>query len=702
MKKSLFLICFVLLGFLAFSQNISVSSFRCLENDINARGSKVTDQNGELCALIIVNTGVQGLEFTGCSIEKTEQKTGEIWLFVSPGVKFITIKHRDLGSLRNYPFPISIKKGTTYEMVLKTAKITQIVEESVTDQYLIIRSNTPEAKIFINDEYVGKNNAQKYLPLFEEHSYRVEAPLYHTKSGKVRLNSEDRTELQIDLDPAFGYLKVNTSPVEGAEIEINGKLQDKTTPFTTQALASGVYTLQAFKTMYKSNPVEVHLHDGESVEVNIDLIPTFANVEIVCQDKEAEIHIDGQYKAKGSWKSAMPAGNHRLEVKKSSYRTFSKNLNVVSGNDFVEDVPLLQAINGKLNISSNPFDADIFIDGKHFGKTPRLIPQVLIGQHSLKLSKEGYADVNEKIIIEEGKISDYAFDLKKVCSVTINSDPSNAKIEINGNSFGYTPTKINSLEEGEYNLVLSKEGYKKVEDKITLKTGFNSPLSYSLQTSDRFLNISSSPSGASVYLNGSYKGSTPLSIKNEETGTHKLKLIKSGYKDLSEKIKVKGEARESFSFDMKKKKQIVWKDIDECHFYASTDMSYAGEFYYGASLSWAFFPPADDGVELGIPGLQLGVTYLTDKGIDDKVDHRIIGTLGYIGFRIGYGLYSNSDYTSLLLGYGITIKRMILYLDYHLLYEKTSSSSTDNSYSSYYKSATKDFHGINFGIGFCF
>ena len=70
--------------------------------------------------------------------------------------------------------------------------------------------------------------------------------------------------------------------------------------------------------------------------------------------------------------------------------------------------------------------------------------------------------------------------------------------------------------------------------------------------------------------------------------------------------------------------------------------------------------------------------------------------------RIGYGLYSNSDYTSVLLGYGITIKRMSLYLDYHFLTEKTSSSSTDNSYSSYYKSATKDFHGINFGIGFCF
>ena len=226
-------------------------------------------------------------------------------------------------------------------------------------------------------------------------------------------------------------------------------------------------------------------------------------------------------------------------------------------------------------------------------------------------------------------------------------------------------------------------------------------MSYSLQTSDRFLNISSSPSGASVYLNGSYKGSTPLSIKNEETGTHKLKLIKSGYKDLSEKIKVKGEARESFSFDMKKKKQIVWKDIEECNFYASTDFSYVGEPYYGASLSWAVFS-GDIVYGLGIPALTLGATYLTDMGIDDKVDHKILVTGSFAGFRLGLGGSTNSDLFSVLLGYSITIKRMILYLDYHYMTNDTESSSTNDYYSSYYKSSTKEFHGINIGIGFCF
>ena len=413
MKKSLFLICFVLLGFLAFSQNISVSSFRCLENDINARTSKVTDQNGDLCALIILNTPVQGFEFSGCSIETTQQKTGEIWLFVSPGVKFITIKHRDLGSLRNYPFPMSIKSGTTYEMVLKTAKITQIVEESVTEQYLIIKSNTENANIFINNEFEGASPVRKYLPIAKEHTYRVEAPFYHTESGSVKLNSEDKTTLQIDLKPAFGYLKVNTTPENGAKISINGEFQEGSTPLTSKKLKSGVYSVQALKPMYKSAPVEVHVQDGKTTEVNINLIPTFAQAEITCQDQDAEIYIDGEKKANGSFKGQLDEGTHQLEVRKQSHRTLKKTINAISGQTLKENIEKLQAINGKLNLDSNPFEAEIYIDAKHYGQTPMQIPNLLIGEHNLQLKKEGFKDFSTKIKIEENKIAQYKFTLQE-------------------------------------------------------------------------------------------------------------------------------------------------------------------------------------------------------------------------------------------------------------------------------------------------
>lgn len=109
MKKLLNTIILTLIGTFAFSQEITVTNFRCIENDITARTEKVTDNNGDLCALIILNTPIRGFEFSSCPIEKTEQKTGAIYVYVSPGVKFITLMHKDYGMLKNYPFPETIK-----------------------------------------------------------------------------------------------------------------------------------------------------------------------------------------------------------------------------------------------------------------------------------------------------------------------------------------------------------------------------------------------------------------------------------------------------------------------------------------------------------------------------------------------------------------------------------------------------------------
>lgn len=413
MKKSLFLICFVLLGFLAFSQNISVEKFHCLEHNVAARVSPVRDINGELCAMIIVNTPVQGLEFPCRGIEKTQQETGAVKVYVSPGLRYITIAHKDLGQLKDYRFPISIESGKTYEMVLRTAKIKQLVEESITEQYLIIESNTPDAKIFINNEYAGRNSANKLLSLFEEHSYRVEAPLYHTKEGKIKLNENQKSTLKIDLDPAFGYLKVNTSPVEGAEIEINGRLQEGKTPFFSQELASGIYNVQAFMPMYTSQPLEVSVRDSDTTEITINLVSTIASVEISCEDKDVEIYIDDSYRCKGVFSASLGEGLHRLELKKDRHRSFRKNFTVKSSQPYKENLPALEPITGKLNLNSTPYGAKIFIDDKSYGETPIVIPEILVGKHELRLEKSGYNTLYEQINIEEGKIAKYDLVLKE-------------------------------------------------------------------------------------------------------------------------------------------------------------------------------------------------------------------------------------------------------------------------------------------------
>lgn len=52
------------------------------------------------------------------------------------------------------------------------------------------------------------------------------------------------------------------------------------------------------------------------------------------------------------------------------------------------------------------------------------------------------------------------------------------------------------------------------------------------------IDLSSSPSGASVYVDSTYKGTSPCIIPSLATGSHSVKLILNGYSDWSRSVKV--------------------------------------------------------------------------------------------------------------------------------------------------------------------
>ena len=97
-------ILLLIIGFVSEAQRLSVQSFRKLENDLSARGSEGrTDQNGDRCAIIKIVTTERNFVFEPDALGTmgTEQKTGEIWLYVPYGAKRLTIKHPVYGILRD-------------------------------------------------------------------------------------------------------------------------------------------------------------------------------------------------------------------------------------------------------------------------------------------------------------------------------------------------------------------------------------------------------------------------------------------------------------------------------------------------------------------------------------------------------------------------------------------------------------------------
>ena len=81
-------------------------SVESLPNDFSAREEMKTDHNDRQCALLRIATQSIAPEhrelFTfktdlGSEIVERATRNGEIWLWVSPGLKYLRIMHRDMG-----------------------------------------------------------------------------------------------------------------------------------------------------------------------------------------------------------------------------------------------------------------------------------------------------------------------------------------------------------------------------------------------------------------------------------------------------------------------------------------------------------------------------------------------------------------------------------------------------------------------------
>ncbi|MBR3939078.1 MAG: PEGA domain-containing protein [Bacteroidales bacterium] len=478
--KKLFITIILLLSaaLVSNAQELGVVSFEKLPNDMAARVNNVRDMNGDLCALLKIETSATGFHFQGF-VEKTEQQVGEIYVYVTPGIRFLTIKHQQLGVLRNYEFPQAIESGCVYAMKLVHGKVETKVTPGITHNYLIIRTKVPTSKIYINGEYVGKGECNKYLPIAQEHTYKVEAPLYHTATGTVRLKADAKTDLNVDLKPAYGYLQISTTPEQGATIEINGQEYSSLTPFTTTPMASGKYTIQAFRQMYKTATVEAVVEDGKTTKVDIPLLPNYGELSIKTAHNDDEIYVDNTLVGKGSYSKRMDAGVHRIEVKKDKHQTYTTTVDLSAGQTIAKNIEALKPIVGSLNINSTPMDANITIDGKNYGTTPNVIPDMLIGRHDIVLSKQGYSDLHQTVNVEEGKMVEYTFELQMGNMVSIATDAEGDALYVDGQYIGTSPMETR-LSFGSHT-VEAERGGKRVSRNIDVAAGAKQSVSLAFE-----------------------------------------------------------------------------------------------------------------------------------------------------------------------------------------------------------------------------
>ena len=443
MKRITFFLLFVLSALAATAQNISVSSFQPLPTDMTAGSldGKRIDQNNEVAALIKIVTTQTGFTFEAgaLGIVDTRQEAGEVWVWVPRGSRKITIKHPQLGVLREYRYPIEILPERTYEMVLVTGTVETIVKEQVREQYLMFQITPVDAILEVDDQVwkvSGEGTARKLVD-FGTYTYRVQAPNYHPEAGQVTVNDPNGTKkVTVNLRPNFGWVEVPSSPsLNGAIVYVDNAMIGRV-PCKSEPLKSGQHSVKIAKELYETYNQVVTVTDNETTRVTPTLTANFAHVTLQV-DADAEIWVNDERKGTRSWSGDLESGSYKIECKMENHEPTAVKKEITSQmNGDVIHLNAPRPIYGSLIVESTPDMAELFIDGKSYGETPKLIPEILIGQHDLRLSKKGYGDYTTQITIKKGERSQVDATLSNGKEIRFTCNVNNALLEIDGQQVG--------------------------------------------------------------------------------------------------------------------------------------------------------------------------------------------------------------------------------------------------------------------------
>jgi hypothetical protein len=120
---------------------------------------------------------------------------------------------------------------------------------------------------------------------------------------------------------------------------------------------------------------------------------------------------------------------------------------------------------GELAVSSSPVGATVIVDGREVGVTPATV-RLPAGAHVLEV-RVGNAEprVIPLTITAGVQTSQYIElrDVAKTGALSIRSDPSGARVLINGQPRGTTPATIANLPAGDHTVVLELRGRKATE-----------------------------------------------------------------------------------------------------------------------------------------------------------------------------------------------------------------------------------------------
>ncbi|HBT38837.1 MAG: PEGA domain protein [Thermotoga sp. 50_1627] len=198
---------------------------------------------------------------------------------------------------------------------------------------------------------------------------------------------------------------------------------------------------------------------------------------------------------------------------------------------------------GIAQLESNPTGAHVYVDGKYIGRTPARV-QLDEGQHFATFYWQDQVRTETFVVMAGTTVVVTANFIQKTI-LNINTTPSGAQIFLDGSFVGVSPLQI-EVQPGQHTVLATMPGYSAAQQSFSISPGETKTINLVLSPEEATLKVYSIPAGASIYVNGQYRGVAPssgLTLKLPP-GSYSVEARMSGYHSSSTTVTLNpGETR---------------------------------------------------------------------------------------------------------------------------------------------------------------
>lgn len=265
---------------------------------------------------------------------------------------------------------------------------------------------------------------------------------------------------------------------------------------------------------------------------------TAKSVRFAAEPAEASVAVDGALALRLGDVYLLRRGNYRVQASADGYHPLTQPVSIGRARSQTIDLKLAK-LPGQVDFAVEPADAVVLLDGAEtpLGAAP-LQAELPAGSHTASISHPRYQPTTVAFdVIGMGQRQTVAAALEpNWAEVTIPTTPPGATVAVDGEATEFaTPGPVPILA-GERRVSVRLPGYEAWADILNIVAGNHVTLpAVELVAAAASVRIASDPPGASVTVDGEYRGEAPLTA-SVRPGRRVLRASKAGYEPATKRI----------------------------------------------------------------------------------------------------------------------------------------------------------------------